>query len=783
MRYYKLEDALKHKEQTTALNLSFSYKEVSELPKEILNFPNLEELNVYYGKLNQLPEWIGQLSSLKTLTIQSCQLSTIPESIGKLKNLVYLSVGYNQLRSIPESIGELSQLLSLNLRSNLLQTLPESIGKLTKLQTLYLPSNQLTALPESIGGLIDLPELWVASNQLKGLPESIGKLKKLKRIHLYRNHLQSLPKSIEQLQELTELNVSYNKLKTLPDNLSKCKNLHRIDVSNNKLTTLPNDLFEVPALKNLNLNHNQLTSLPANIQAAEQLYYLSVTNNSIAELPNQGWEKMANLSTVYLSNNKLTFFPKGLEKAPKLSILHIPNNPFVEPPLEVFKLPYLKTLGAYQTGLHAAFTDYTACQKILTEFQKQSTPFEHRISTYKILGSPKEEMHKFSLLEVFEAMRIRYKPLQEKAQRTLFSQYKEAYKNKPLRKGTEVVIWGTINFKKTEVKERLKAFDIKYGIKVKPKTTHVVVGFNIKKYDGYDQEGLVFISDQDLNDFFIQNEEQYLLEESEEGSSNTEHVAMLLSSTDHQNIGLAFQILKTGGVPQDLITELFLITKNPKLPKGLREQAKAYITLHGSETLKNRIKTHKMIFPGYINENKHTRNIKFYTVGTELNGVKVGKYIYEHTRHGLKFWFEQMTKQQRKEAISVLAQDPKFILSARFFQDKNEVFEYTNVQGLELNSKRLAALPEQLFKFKQLKRLSLSRNRLTILPKELTQLSQLQWLNIAYNKMPEFPEVLNEMPNLKEIIVSSNGFAVRSNKDIDANTYDLKHFPYSLYRK
>lgn len=783
MRYYKLADALKNKEQTTALNLSFSYKEVSLLPEEITDLPNLEELNIYYGKIGKLPEWIGQLHKLKTLTIQSCQLSSIPESIGQLTNLVYLSLGYNQLDYIPESIGQLKQLLSLNLRSNLLPKLPESIGELTKLQTLYLPSNQLKDLPESIGNLVDLPQLWVASNQLRNLPESIGKMKNLKRIHLYRNQLQELPNSIGELQQLTELNVSYNKLTTFPNSLAQCQSLHRIDATNNQLEELPDALFKAPALKNLSVSHNKLTVLSDKVQEAVQLSYLGITHNALSNIPDQGWDKMLNLSSLYLSNNKLTTFPKGLEKAPKLAALYIANNPFIEPPLELFKLPQLKTLGAHNTGLHADFTDYTANQKILSEFQKQATSFEHRISTYKILGSPKEELHKFSLLHIFEAMRIRYKPLQEKAQETLFKQYQEAYKNKPLEKGAEVVIWGTINFKKTEVKERLKALDIKYGIKIKPTTTHVIIGFNIKKYVGYDQEGLVFISDQDLNAFFVENEEQYLLEESEDGSSNTEHIAMLLSSTDHQNIGLAFQILKTGGVPQDLVTELFLIAKNPKLPNGLRKQARAYITLHGSETLKNRIKTHKMIFPGYINENKHTRNIKYYTTDTELDGVKVGKYIYDHTQQGLKFWFEQMTKKQRKEAISLLAQNPKFILSARFFKDKNEVFEYPNVQGLELNSKRLAALPKELFQFTQLKRLSLSRNRLTELPKELANLTQLQWLNIAYNKMPDFPKVFDEMPNLTEIIVSSNGFAVRNNKEIDEELYDLKHFPYSLYRK
>ncbi|MCP4441999.1 MAG: hypothetical protein GY810_24075 [Aureispira sp.] len=783
MRYYKLADALKNKEKTTCLNLSFSYKEVNKLPKEITQLSKLEELSIYYGKLDELPEWIGQLTKLKTLTIQSCQLKKLPKSIGNLKNLTYLSVGYNQLKELPESIGQLNNLTSLNLRSNLLQTLPNSIGNLRNLQTLYLPSNQLKELPESLGELSQLPEFWAASNQLQSLPQSIGQMKSLRRIHLYRNQLQTLPDSIGQLQGLKELNLSYNKIQVIPTSLQHCKSLHRIDMANNQLKELPKELFKLPTLKTLYLNHNKLKAIPEGFQQSKTLIYFSATNNTIAQLPDGGWENMTNLVTLYLSSNKLSQFPKGLEKAPKLSNLYIANNPFVQPPLELFKLPHLKHLGAQGTGLGLAFTDYTASQKILSEFNKQNTSFEHRISTYNVLCTNQEEVDKLSLLHLFEAMRIRYKPLQEKAQQALFKRYKETYKNKPLQKGSEILIWGTVNFKKTEVKERLKAFDIKYGIKVKPKTTHIVVGFNLKKYEGYDREDLVYISDSDLNDFFIQNEEQYLLEESADGSSNTENVAMLLSSTDHQNIDLAFQILKTGGVPQDLITELFLIAKNPKLPKGLRKQAKSYITLHGSDTLKKRIQTHKMIFPGYINENKHTRNIKFYTNDTELDGVKVGQYIYNHTRQGIKFWFEQMDKAQRKEAITSLAQDPKFILKARYFKDKNEIYEYTQVQGLELNSKRLAALPEALFKFKNLKRLNLSRNKLTELPEELAQLRQLQWLNISYNKIATFPEVLDQMPNLKEMIVSSNGFAVRSNKEIDENTYDLKHFPYSLYRK
>ncbi|MGZ6365644.1 MAG: COR domain-containing protein [Ktedonobacteraceae bacterium] len=146
-----------------------------------------ESLRVFSNQLEQLPIQIGQLINLQELYLSGNLLTELPSEIGNLKSLRILSIHANKLVQLPPEIGQLTKLQKLFAGSNGLMQVPSEFVKLSRLQALYLFRNQLTQLPPEIGQLRNLKELRVRENQLTQLPLEIGKLAKLKRLGLSDN--------------------------------------------------------------------------------------------------------------------------------------------------------------------------------------------------------------------------------------------------------------------------------------------------------------------------------------------------------------------------------------------------------------------------------------------------------------------------------------------------------------------------------------------------------------------------------------------------------------------
>ena len=168
-----------------------------ELPNEILELPQLKELDLSGNQLHTLPESITQLQNLTHLSLNDNQLNALPETITQLQNLTDLNLNGNQFNALPESITQLQNLTHLNLSGNQLGTLPESITRLRNLTGLYLSSNRLSTLPESITQLQNLTELNLLNNPLVTPPPEIAK----KGIDAIREYFRQLSKGQDYLYE------------------------------------------------------------------------------------------------------------------------------------------------------------------------------------------------------------------------------------------------------------------------------------------------------------------------------------------------------------------------------------------------------------------------------------------------------------------------------------------------------------------------------------------------------------------------------------------------------
>ena len=262
-------------------NLDLSGQHLKEVPKEIVDFVNLEALKLsdndilhLDGRLKTLKElkfvelsgnrmysidfseFEGSKYSLEEIWIRDNNLRKVEGISNHFERLKVLDLGGNLLTDFPEDI-QLPALVSLDLDANQLTTLPEFLTSTTKLKTLNLSGNQLAAF-ELSPSLRKLKALDLSDNPLKEIGWGSHKVKVKKLIldwvSLSEADIQSMPKSleilslehcglssisgIENLRNLKELSLLHNEIRELPVDFQRIKNLKKLWVGGNPLQDL-----------------------------------------------------------------------------------------------------------------------------------------------------------------------------------------------------------------------------------------------------------------------------------------------------------------------------------------------------------------------------------------------------------------------------------------------------------------------------------------------------------------------------------------------------------------
>lgn len=140
-------------------------KQITKVPKELLELTNLEKLVLTDNQIKTLPQGISKLSKLTALHLHGNKIKKLPKSINKLKQLEILDISRNNLQEIPATIVECTNLKHLDLRSSEFgDTFPSIIFDIPNLETLDLS--------------------WVTGGRSMNMPEGISKLKKLTKLVL-----------------------------------------------------------------------------------------------------------------------------------------------------------------------------------------------------------------------------------------------------------------------------------------------------------------------------------------------------------------------------------------------------------------------------------------------------------------------------------------------------------------------------------------------------------------------------------------------------------------------
>ncbi|MEN0005351.1 MAG: hypothetical protein AAF798_14460 [Bacteroidota bacterium] len=582
MNHYNLHTALQRPQSVRKLFLN--HQQLTEWPQEIMQLQQLEVLDVSHNQLVEVPEWLGELPRLQRLVVSHNPIRLLPATIQYWSSLEQLEVDHAVLRELPVLP---SSLRSLSLKYNHLRELPEHLGELGGLQMLWLSHNEVTKLPNTLVRCKALVGLHVDHNRIQRLPKKIGQLAQLEVLHVEHNRLAKLPEAIGQLEALRQLNVSYNRLKRIPPTISKCRPLRQLYAAHNKLEYLPPSIVQLNWLAKLDVSHNQLTRLPDAIIQLRQLFRLACQHNELKQLP----PLPSKLAHIQLQRNQFREFPSALLQAHWLRSINLSGNPIPRIPPGTSRLQRLESLQMQgcniqqfqpQLLLLDQLTKLTGAtpgksksrfRPFMNACRKRKIADNDRLTLYAWLAGPSAAPVPTKLL--FELLHFRLPEAQLKARKALFANQRNTPAS--LKTGAVITLLGKTYLEWASTKTLLSTHGIELNKQFSKRTTHLLIGRLPPFLPEIASHSYPKWSEQQFIQWLDQLPERHLAKAQ---PNQLAHLRKLLLHEEAKHQLLALQLLRGGGVPHALLTDIYLAqatSSHAVLKKGLRHLLALYL--------------------------------------------------------------------------------------------------------------------------------------------------------------------------------------------------------------
>jgi Leucine-rich repeat (LRR) protein len=279
--YFNFSESDKFWELETLKSLDFSFNQLTDLPKELLLFNDIQTVKI---KNNKLASFFPMLHDGEE------NFHTF------FQNLRILDLSFNQISDINNEIlfHSMFNLKDFNVSNNLLQRIPDGIWHLNQLRTLDLSCNHLSALfsSPSIARQLNISLLTVLNLSKNRLTEFSGELlnhcKLLESLDLSQNVLNSFP-PIRVNRSLKYLNLSQNRLRSFPSIEISLTQLNQLILSFNQISSWGDPIITLEHIKDgvseILLSNNNLSNIPPEIEVMGKLKVLDVSNNNLNDLP------------------------------------------------------------------------------------------------------------------------------------------------------------------------------------------------------------------------------------------------------------------------------------------------------------------------------------------------------------------------------------------------------------------------------------------------------------------------------------------------------------------
>ncbi len=507
--------------------------------------------------------------------------------------------------------------------------------------------------------------------------------------------------------------------------------------------------------QHMDLAELELEEIPAGLwplmaKQAEHMSTLSLSGNKLTELPDEIGQ-LTGVRFLHLQDNKLTGLPQALARLIQINTINISKNRGIKTiPAVIFALPNLQNAYGVRGCTRGEWL------RRLEGFLRRTQGLEgaRRARMFDVYRADADNQ-KAPLSHLVESLVRKEPDLFAIASKALMARSAKA----PLDETSEVVILGSVGFKRNELKAALTNKGIGYATSLTPKTTHVVVGSSPKKFEAIDEPGRVwtFLSESDAASM-IQSQPQkptdFANTEDRRASQHGQNVATLLMSGDEASQELGLGLLGDGALPQEVATGLFVVAKLSRNAKH-RAKARKILKKRAPVSLQKAISDRgKLAYEGEKAERRTSANLRTLArLDKSVDWFAVARFIHKRTRYGLSYVMEAAPLELKLEVL-------RERLSKNNILDYNAVYtpgyrpDYENPYSYYSGIK----VPDFLYELTELQGLDLSWCCFDTFPKGLSRLENLQALDLTGNMFTKLPDEIMDLKNLKVLKLSSNAF-------------------------
>ncbi|KXX70469.1 leucine-rich repeat domain-containing protein [Flammeovirga sp. SJP92] len=718
------------------------------LPDVLFEFPSIGVINVNYAKV-VLPEKLQKPSFLYQLTLD--EVLNLPCIFDDLPNLMNLKLNATDTSSLslPSSINNCEKLQSLQLEGFIDQEIPFEFDRFTSLRVLNLSNfPNLKTLPESIASLGSINSLSLKRTSVPEIPEGFGDGLFFNNIHLEGNQITCLPESI--------YNASVN----------------QFTIENNKFTVLDFRVFNLGYLQKLTISEplTEITNADPNLVKDAKNLSIDLKNTSFDVLPSC-FQLFSEIKSFSIRNGK-KLDCTGISKIKKIEYLKI-SNFTANSKEEILSIKNCKNF----TGFKGNKTMHSDSPKFFAALISSSISIPLKEKIINVIQK-KEALDHLSIHELLCSSTVNNKEWQMKVDKVLQKRISEQL-DVPLNKNSNLFVMGKLSSSKTEFKDKFSPY-FSISNRFNDKVTHIVLGRLPKEALKLEEEKLnkKFITESDLTDYINTISPGYIIEEANNDSQISENIKSLLYSDDESSQLLALEMLNTGGIPKDIINELFFIqktTSNNSIRKATAKVLKANAPnemltavndrsgLKGPEKFEEyelfaKFKklsknwgvevASQLAYSIYQKYNKGLRYVVVFGKKTTLWEKVIPIFLED----GILDWTKALGYRKRTD---VPDEQGSFFNAHRPLP--NEVLKNHKVTHLILNNSKQGRIEESISEYVDLEVLDLSYNDLMSLPYSISELSKLKELDLKYNfSMSTLPKGIYDLPSLEKLHISDH---------------------------
>lgn len=545
-----------------------------------------------------------------------------------------------------------------------------------------------------------------------------------------------------------------------------------------KATQVPDDIFAFTKLKRLGFLNMPLTSFPERLFELKELISLGFQNVPLGKLPSDlsAFKKLEAISfrqCDVLVDDLSVFYPLKRLKSIDLNGNQLANHYLLMTP-KALKLGRWYDVERQIRFPFDKFILFASALERSSLSQKDKLECFDKVKACANLN----ELPESSMTELLQYLSINYNPLRELCLQRLQIIMDEQKGIASLKKGANLLIVGNTNMTKTEIRNKLKEAGIQYSTTLSKEVTHILLGKNPKFETVEEVQEFKLINENQLQSFFSKIQPQYL--EQASGSGETEvqtNLLKFLRSPDPSNALLAIEMLKSGGVPEDLLEELLVVQKT-SIDSKVRAGAKKLLERYAPEGWLPLIRNKPHFAAITQNAKEQDINKKLKTVAKASSNdlaAMLSLAMYKVHGRGLRYILYTYKKphEWRTKAFQAMMDETHFgfsrglgfknwkekdIKSIILYNMKSPVpfpvdvlDNVEKIESMDLHNCKLDKLHISIGKFKNLKHLDCSCNFISKLPKTVSKLQNLESLNLFCNQFSEFPKEVLELKNLKKL--------------------------------